>query len=244
MIMEKQQLIEQLKELEEITELYDSALEKVKAAKDKLTSAELFVPKLLKEFDFTYKNDFIIQKIGEEPKSLGKWNPLNLSKKKRESVRATKEEYARKRVEAETEYYRLNENKRNMLKVKDEEAKKNRIINAKKQLHEAEANFDRVSLLWKQDELLSDRLRNSVVIRKLIEFFEDGRVDTMKEAVNLYYDEMRKDEEESRAAEHRERIETEIEQQNIVIQDLVNKMNKVTIMLMKLLGLQENRMIE
>lgn len=45
----------------------------------------------------------------------------------------------------------------------------------------------------------------------MIIFVEDGRADTIKEAVNLYFEELRKDKEAKLAEEHRKKIEAEIE---------------------------------
>lgn len=99
---------------------------------------------------------------------------------------------------------------------------------AQEKLNHTEDNLMDICLIWEKDELLSERLRNTTAIRKMLEFFEDGRVDTMKEAVNLYYDETRKDEEARLAPEHHEKIESAIEQQNITIQEVADKVDSVT----------------
>ena len=52
------------------------------------------------------------------------------------------------------------------------------------------------------------------IIEKLIRYFEDKRVDTLKEAVNLFYDEKRKDEEQAREEEHRKQMR-ELEEERV-----------------------------
>lgn len=226
--MDKCELVDKLKKLEEVSFNYEKALKDEEKAKDELILAESYISSRLSTFDGHYKNKYVLEKIGEKPKPLGKWNPLNLSKKKREAVVASIEEYSKKKAKAEEEFYQLNEKKRKALEKEDVDDKVNRISVAKEKLNLAEEHLKRVRLAWKQDELLSERLRNTTTIRKVLEFFEDGRVDTMKEAVNLYYDETRKDEEARLASEHREKIESAIKQQIVTLQEVVDKVDSAT----------------
>lgn len=226
--MDRCQLIDRLKELEAASFNYEAALKNKERAKAELVLAESYNPSRLSTFDGLYKNKYVLEKIGEKPKPLGKWNPLNLSKKKREAVVASIEEYSKKKAKAEEEYYQLNEKQRRTLEKEDADDKANRISVAKEKFDFAEENLKKICLAWEYDKLLPERLRNTTTIRKILEFFEDGRVDTMKEAVNLYYDEIRKDEEARLASEHREKIESAIKQQNITLQEVVNKVDSVT----------------
>ena len=62
----------------------------------------------------------------------------------------------------------------------------------------------------------------------MIIFVEDGRADTIKEAVNLYFEELRKDKEAKLAEEHRKKIEAEIEMQNLNIQQVIEKLDSIS----------------
>lgn len=227
--MERSIILDELRKLSEISVGYEKAQLAVKDAKSDLEKAKNYQPSRLTAFDQANKKKFIVDQVGASPKPLGKWNPLNLSKKKREAAQDAISEYERQARLVEKSYYKQNENARESLKREDDEDKANRINEANRKLAWAEEKCNLSKSGWELDTLLSERLRNSETINEIIVFFEDGRVDTMKEAVNLFYDERRKNEEARLAAEHRDRVETAIEQQNIAIQEAVDKVDRVSI---------------
>lgn len=115
--MDKANLLSELKAIEKISIEYELALYEIETAKKELKKAEAYTPSRLKKFDKQYKNKFIIQQIGEQPKSLGKWNPLRLSKKVRESVLEEKKHYFEKKIKSEKLYFKVNEKKTNGIKT-------------------------------------------------------------------------------------------------------------------------------
>lgn len=226
--MERQEIVNQLIVLKTATLNYEEDTKAVNDARSSLEEAKSYMPSRLSSFDEHYKKKYVLEQIGPEPKPLGKWNPLNLSKKKREAAETARKEYAQKKACAEEDFYKLNEKKRRAFEKEDAEDKASRIAAAEKRVEIAKEKIAASRDIWSQDTLLSERLRNVEAITKILELFEDGRVDSIKEAVNLYYDELRKDEEARLAAEHREKMEKAIEDQNIAIQDLVDKVNSVS----------------
>lgn len=225
--METSVIIEKLKELENLSDKYENVLSQKEDADDVFLSAQNYSPNRLKSFDDKYKSEFIKSKIGEEPQELGKWNPLNLMKNKREEIERLRKEYFEKRTKAEKEYYQLNQKKRDELKREDEADKTNRINIAMSRLKQADEDLNSIRQVWEQYKILPDKLRTTVVIKKLILFFEDGRVENLKEAINLYYEEEWKEEQERLAAEHRRKMEKAIEEQNMKIQELAREIENI-----------------
>ena len=62
---------------------------------------------------------------------------------------------------------------------------------------------------YNANDLLSNKLKEKEIIEQLIEYFADRRVDTLKEAVNLWYDEKHRKEEAEIEAEQRRKEEAE-----------------------------------
>ena len=54
--------------------------------------------------------------------------------------------------------------------------------------------------------MLSGKLKRKEIVITLLEYFADHRADSLKEAINLWYDEKRKDEEEAKAEAHRQEM--------------------------------------
>ena len=225
--METSVIIEKLKELENLSDKYETVLSQKEDADEALLSAQNYFPNRLKSFDDKYKNEFIKNKIGEEPQELGKWNPLKLMKNKREEIERLRKEYFEKRNEAKKEYYQLNQKRRDELRKEDEADKTNRINIAMSRVKQADEDLNSIHQVWEQYKILPDKLRTTVVIKKLILFFEEGRVENIKEAINLYYEEEGKEEQERLAAEHRRKMEKAIEEQNMKIQELVQKIENI-----------------
>lgn len=226
--MDRIEIIESLSKLADISAQYETALNEYREAKQNMRLAEEYTPNRVVTFDAQNKSKYVYEQIGDGPKKLGKWNPLKLSKKKRDAVYAARKAYFKNKAETEKQYYIVYENKRNELKKEDDEDKAGRILDAQNNLQNSEKIFQSAKNLWEQDTLLSERLRNENTIRKMLMFFEDGRVDSMKEAVNLYFEETWKDEEARLAAEHRAKIESTLEEQNKTIEELIDKIDDIS----------------
>ena len=68
--METSVIIEKLKELENLSDKYETVLSQKEDADEALLSAQNYFPNRLKSFDDKYKNEFIKNKIGEEMESV------------------------------------------------------------------------------------------------------------------------------------------------------------------------------
>lgn len=226
--MDKRNLLSELKAIEKISIEYELALNEIEIAKKELKKAEAYTPSRLKKFDKQNKSKFIIQHIGKQPKSLGKWNPLRLSKKVRESVLEEKKQYFEKKIKSEELYFKVNEKKRMELKQQDITDKTSRVSQAKINLNRCKEKLASIKPNWENITLLSERLRNSDTIKQMIIFVEDGRADTIKEVINLYFEETRKNEDAKLAEAHRKKIEAEIEKQNLSIQQMIEKLDSIS----------------
>lgn len=220
--MWKNNIRKQLDETLEVSLQYEEALKNVENATKAKTAAEEFVPSNLSSFDLMNQVQYIQNIVGEEPKRGSKWNPLNHTKKKKEEVRVAFEDYERRVSKAKEQYYEEYKQKREELLSKDEYEKSQKMKEASELLASANEQKSKTEKSWRGNTLLSERLRHSQTITRLIEYFDDGRVDTLKEAINLYYDDIHKEKESQLAEEHRKRLEEIILDQNDSIQHAIN----------------------
>lgn len=114
------------------------------------------------------------------------------------------------------------------LEQQDITDKTSRVSQAKINLNRSEEKLASIKPIWENNTLLSERLRNSDTIKQMIIFVEDGRADTIKEVINLYFEETRKNEEAKLAEAHRKKIEAEIEKQNLSIQQMIEKLDSIS----------------
>ena len=203
--MDRISIIQHLENLYELSSAYEAAQYSVTSAQTALETAQSYSPTRLATFDSTYKEEFIRNEIGEKPKAPSKWNPLNHTKKRKDAIQKSFADYEQKRTSAEAAYSKKYQERRQFFKEQDQADKASKIAIAQENLSSATSVLVSSQRDWECDTLLSSRLRNTYTIKKMLEFFEDGRVDNLKEAVNLYYDEVRKEEEARLAAEHRKK---------------------------------------
>ena len=220
-LMWKNNIRKQLDETLEVSLQYEEAQKSVEKAIEAKKATEEFVPSNLSSFDATHLSQYIQNIVGDEPKRGSKWNPLNHTKKKKEEVRVAFEEYERKVSKAKEQYYEEYKQQREELLSKDSFEKSQKLKEASEMFDSAVEQKNKAEQLWNGNTLLSERLKNSQTITRLIEYFDDGRVDTLKEAINLYYDDMHKEKESRLAEEHRKRLEEIILDQNESIQHAI-----------------------
>ena len=216
--MWKSNIKNQLEEILAMSLQYEMSLENLKNATEAVQNAQDFIPSKLSTFDKENKDQYIHNIVGDEPKQLSKWNPLSHTKRKKEEMRAAVEDYNQKLAQATAQYYEEYKNKRLQLEYEDSNDKELMIKDSNALLESATLQKEKAEVAWKANTLLSEKLRNSHVIKHLIEYFEDGRVDSLKEAVNLYYDDIYKEKESKLAEEHRQKLEQIINNQNESIQ--------------------------
>ena len=185
-------------------------------AKEHLKNATDFYATKLGAFDDANKPGFIAEKIGKEPvapHSLIKLAlPVYLSKKKK--YIEAKEFYDRAYPLAEAAYRERFNNERTALAAEDKVEQAKAIAIAQISVDSAKEKYDLAVQALADDRTLNQKFKELGIVKQLIEFFEDGRVESLKEAINLWYDEKRKDEEEERAEEHRQEL-LELEQERV-----------------------------
>lgn len=220
---EVENLIIDLRELLLVTKRFEKDKAEFDEAENHLNEAKQYIPQRLRTFDSQYKEKYISDIVGKKPKPLSKWNPLNLSKRARVAAKKAEDEYFDKRNHAEKDYLKKYKDKRAQFEKEDNEDKENRITEATRTLEDVRSKLERSKYNWENSIFLASSLRKSDVIEKMITYFNEGRVDTLKEAINLYYDDVYKEEEKKLAEEHRQKLEKLIEAQNKSIQDAIEK---------------------
>ena len=206
--MERIEAIESLKDLlSKITEL-DSAYSDLQRCKSNMKQARTNSQSKLFDFDREHKTAFVQEKIGPRPKGPSKKTKLAppvylvlLKKYKKKLL-----EYEKLLPLAEAAYREKYAEERKKLAELDSDEQKEKIRESEIALQKAKEKYSLIETEIKSVDLLSKELQKSVVVKQLINYLENNRADTLKEAVNLWFDEKRKDEEAAKAEAHRKEM--------------------------------------
>lgn len=206
--MEKTEALKELKVLLSKIEKLDRINYDLQSCKSNLENANRYDQSKLKSFDRDHKAEYIYEKIGKKPKKPNKKVILALplyimllKKYKKDLL-----EYERLLPLAEAAYREEYAKEREKLAKLDEIEKEETIREAESAYKDILDKYEGVESEISSMDLLGTELKQSSVVKQLISYFENSRADTLKEAVNLWYDERRKDEEEARAETHRQEI--------------------------------------
>lgn len=185
-----------------------AAMRDYASAKEHLKNVTDFYATKLGAFDEANKPGFIAEKIGEEPIAphglIKLAVPVYLSKKKKYA--AAKEFYDKAYPLAEAAYRERFNEERTALAAQDKVEQAEAILAAQISVETEKKKYDMAAEALAADCTVNQKFKDAAIIRQLIEFFDEGRVETLKEAINLWYDEKRKDEEEERAEAHRQEL--------------------------------------
>lgn len=202
--MDRNECIRILNDLLAQIESCASAASNLDDAKTKLNALRSKSPSAVRDFDSTQKKAFIEAKVGQEPtKPKGAIMlavPVYLSKKK--AYEKAHADYMERYKKAEMEYYTEFKDTREKLESEEKAAIAFDIQQAEDALNGATEIYRSAVTLLRENEVLSDKLKDASVVATLIEYFQDQRADCIKDAVNLYYEE-----------EHRKRLEAFAEEQ-------------------------------
>ena len=202
--MDRNECIRILKDLLAQIESLSSATSDLDMAKAELNELYTKSPSAVRDFDSTQKKAFIESKVGHEPtKPKGAIKlavPVYLSKKK--AYDKTYADYMERYKKAEKEYYAEYKDTREKLESEEKATIAFEIQLAEDALNRAIEKYQSAAALLSENEVLSEKLKNALIVATLIEYFQDQRVDCIKDAVNLYYEE-----------EHRKRLEAFAEEQ-------------------------------
>lgn len=191
------ELIAQIKHLAAVEKELREAEENLMMLRKKPLSA-------VSEFDKATKSKYIESRAGHAPaKPKGAIKlalPIYLSKKK-----AYEKEYADYMIrceEAEKAYYIEFKDIREKLESEEKASVTFEIQLAEQTVSRIKGDYQLAATSLNNNEIVSANLKDETIIATLIEYFQDQRVDNMKEAINLYFEE-----------EHRKRLEAFSEKQ-------------------------------
>ena len=160
-------------------------------------------PKAVFAFDRKNKRIYVDSRIGREPV-----RPTGLGKLIRSKMNAYEKEYAEykaKRDECVSAYYKEYAEKRRQLES-DERLVIAHDIDIAERLYDLAVNqLEEAHRELTSDETLSENLKKTEIVDALISYVRDCRADSVKEAINLYFEE-----------EHRRRLE-ELAQEQVRI---------------------------
>ena len=160
--------------------------------------------KKVEYFDSTHKADFITSKVGEKPvkptKALAILVPVYLKKKK--EYEAELEKYNSAVQSAEKEYYITFENERNALIESDNEEREMAIQDLSTRIEVSKSKLEEIVELIEKEAIIGPSLKNILDVQLLVEIFDNKRADTVKEAVNVLFEDKHRKRMEELQEEH------------------------------------------
>lgn len=146
--------------------------------------------KKVESFDSTHKAQFIVSKAGKEPtkpkKVLAIIVPVYIHK--RNEYKAEMDRYNSAVQSAEKEYYRTFEKERKELIEIDKRERETAIQELTFKLDTAKGKLESITALIEQEDIIGISLKNVLDVQLLIAIFDNKRADTIKEAVNVLFE--------------------------------------------------------
>lgn len=204
--MESNETLEKLKELLKKSVNYDRLLEESKTLYSELEKAKNRHPTAVAVFDRNNMEKYIASKIGGRPKKpaglLKLAVPVYLAKKK--EYEKVLKEYNTQHSYYQKKYYDAFAEKRKKLDEEEKAEIEQCIQTATVKFDAVKAELSAAEEKLNSDDTLGPKLRNTAVISKLIDYYQEQRVDSLKDAINLYYDEQHRLKLEHYAREQKE----------------------------------------
>lgn len=195
--MDKSDCIRCLEKILDQTKQLTATIIELEEAKEHLKNLRTKPLVAKSNFDTTKKDAFIEERIGIAPKApkgaIKLAVPLYISKKIYEKEYA---KYVTSYKKSEQEYYAEFKDVREKLESEEKSALAYKIQFAEENVSNANEAYQTAKAALSANGIISNKLKDADIIQTLIEYFQNQRVDTIKEAVNLYYEE-----------EHRKRLE-------------------------------------
>lgn len=209
--MEVNNIIKELKTLQELLISKQSKEESLKEIRKELHLNYDIKFNTLGTFDNNNKKNYILSKIGKAPEYIKpKLFLPNLVKKAKEEHQTKVKKYNEDYRKAEIEYYNEFNEIRNKLKNEDENNKKACINKIEANYNKVEKEIKLIINLIEKTTIISKAYWDINSVSKILAYFENKRVETIKEAVNMFHEEKRFEEEKETAQKHREKIENMI----------------------------------
>lgn len=158
----------------------------------------------LDHFDSTHKAQFIHEKVGEKPtkptRVLAIVFPIYRKKKKEYAVAL--EKYNADIQVAEKEYLATFEHERQALTEADNKERETAIQDYTLSIESTEIKLSLLNSQIQNEDIVGASVKNLLDIQQLIGIFDDKRADTIKEAVNVLFDDKHRKKMEELQAEH------------------------------------------
>ena len=202
--MERNQIIDRLNSL--VANLGEKArLEQdISTLAKKLNYEKTRSIKKVEYFDSTHKADFIASKVGDKPvkptKALAILVPVYLKKKK--EYEAELEKYNSAVQSAEKEYYITFEHERNALIEADNKEREMAIQDLSTRIEVSKSKLEEIVELIEKEDIIGPSLKNILDVQLLVEIFDNKRADTVKEAVNVLFEDKHRKRMEELQEEH------------------------------------------
>ena len=202
--MDRNECVQVLKELLTQLERLSAVEKELQEAQESLSLLRKKPLSAVSDFDDAKKEEYIESRIGrapDAPKGAIKLAvPMYLSKKK--AYKKAYADYIIRHQEAEKAYYTEFKDIREKLESEEKASVAFEIQRAEQTLSGIKVDYQIAETSLNNNTIVSAKLKDKAIITTLIEYFRDQRVDNIKEAVNLYFEE-----------EHRKRLEAFSEKQ-------------------------------
>lgn len=195
--MDRMTIISELEDFKGKVIEYEKSIAKFELANKRFEEAKRYEPRRLLEFDDKYFPEYVKSKRGKlnQPKEFAYFDPRRLSKKAVANRNSEIEKHNSIISELKRDFDSQYKGKRQSFKREDDKEKSEKIQFAEKELLlsklASEANFNKLESI----NLLPKSMFSSEIIDQMIKYFSDWRVDNIKEAINLYFNEAWKQEE-------------------------------------------------
>lgn len=205
-------IINNLKSLLELLEEHRAAVQFVENAEQDWKDAKFHFPSELKAFDAEHLEKYVQNNLGEKPQpESGFWKKGVDSVKgllnRKSSYKQQLKLYEEKRPFVEKAYYAEYAEERNRIRESDEKKHNEAIQVAEEAFVKAKAEVNQYQKQINANTIVADKFKNIETVSLLIQYLEEQRADSLKEAINLWYDEMRKESEAKKEDEHRAAME-------------------------------------
>lgn len=202
--MNRDESLKALQSLLELVQQYEETVIDLKVAANDLRMAQERTPVAVAEFDKKNKGIYLSAHVGpepEQPKGIMKVTlPFNYFGKKRYDKEY--DDYWNKIEYYSKEYYNEYAEQRAKINAEEQAEIDNEIQSAQNQVNRLIGREKSLKKFIQENSLLSDNFKNRQSINTLIKYFQDHRVDSLKEAANLYFEE-----------EHRSKLEEYAQEQ-------------------------------
>lgn len=244
--MDRTAIILELENIKDQVLTYEESVARFEQASKKIEEVKNYEPRRLAEFDAKYFPEFLESKIGKksEPKEFASFDPRRLSKKAVANRNSEIEKYNSIISQLKRDFELQYESKRQNFKKEDDNEKKIKLQLAEEELQiskeVSESNLQKLECV----NLLPKSMFSSTIIAQLIKYFADWRVDSVKEAINLYYDEIWRQEESEKLQEFFTRVEEKLTDNTNIITKVSEDTSNTLETLSELSSAVENLSIE